>query len=71
MQLSVSWRGLQTTWVPRRGRLDQSMDRQTVFCTPWKASSDSVAQRPMAATPQEEAGDGGSRTRSFTLVQFV
>ena len=35
MQPSVYWQGLQTTWVHHSGRLDQAMDRQTVFCTSW------------------------------------
>jgi hypothetical protein len=53
MQPSVYWQGLQTTWVPRSGRLDQAMDRQTVFCTSWKASSNSVAQSDPMAAPQD------------------
>jgi hypothetical protein len=63
MQLSVYWLGLQATWVPHSGRLDQAMDRQTVFCTSWKASSSSVAQHPMTAPPTGRGGEGDSHTR--------
>jgi hypothetical protein len=55
---------------------DGSMDGQTVFHASWKASSDSVAQRPLAAPPTGECGRWGRGPHPFlhffyNLVDFI
>ena len=59
-RLSVVWRKAEAGWVRPRGRHDQAMDRQRVFCTSYVAPSHSKggAVVTMAAPPEGQAANG-------------